>query len=248
VSWTEEKDELGREIMRELYERGLLRTWYRDRRDGWELVSGAWSPFYIQLRPLCSYPPLLRSVGAALGRLVAEEVPEATRVVGIAMAGIPIALSVSLSTGLPCAYTRKIEGVRGVDDLRQTIDSYGEHRLLEGEVEDDDRLIFADDLVTGLDSKLIAIEQVRHQLARDGVHRVETRDVLVLLDREQGARERAKAAGVRLHSLIPFRTSGIEWLKDGLAPVEYTVLSEYLDDPEAFQDEDARARVMAQAP
>jgi len=246
--WSTEKDQLGRDTMLALYERGLMKTWYRDRREGWELVSGRWSPFYLQLRPLCSFPDLLKSVGYALSRVVANEVPDATRLVGIAMAGIPIALAASFASGITCTYTRKLEGVRSVEDLRRVLESYGEHRMLEGEVGPGDRLVFVDDLVTGLDSKLIAIEQVRAQLAWDGVTGCATEDVLVLVDREQGAQTRADELGVRLHSLIPFRSQALEWLRDNLAPVEYDVISDYLSDPDAFQDAADRERVIALAP
>jgi orotate phosphoribosyltransferase len=219
MSWTDEKEALGRRIMRGLYERGLFRTWRRDRPQGWELVSGLWSPFYVQLRPICSFPDLMRDVGAALAQAVQEEVPGATHVVGIAMAGIPIALATSLASGLPCAYTRKLEGVRSMVDIESALATYGEHSLLEGEVSAGDRLVFVDDLVTGMDSKLVAIEQVRHHLTRRHIEGVALEDVLVILDREQGAAERAAEACVRLHSLIPLRSRGIEWLSDDLQPV-----------------------------
>jgi len=248
MSWEREKETLGREVMCELYRCGLVRTWYRHRREGWELISGKWSPFYVQLRPLCSHPDLLARIGRAIGRLTQEEAGHITRLVGIAMAGIPISVATSLACGLPSAYTRKLEGVRTLDDLTSVISSYGEHNMLEGEVRPGDRLGFVDDLVTGLDSKLIAIEQARHHLRGQGLTDVGTDDVIVVLDREQGAAEKAVAAGLRLHRLIPFRTCGIDWLRDALAPIEYEVLCGYLADPEAYQAPDRRAEVTALAP
>ena len=111
-----------------------------------------------------------------------------------------------------------------------------------------ERLGFVDDLVTGLDSKLIAIEQARYHLSSQGLPDVGTEDIVVVLDREQGAGEKAAAAGLRLHRLIPFRTRGIDWLRDALAPAEHEVLSGYLADPEAYQAPDRRAEVIAMAP
>ena len=39
-----------------------------------------------------------------------------------------------------------------------------------------------------------------------------------------------------LLSLIPFKTVGLPLLKDVMHPQEWKVLTQYLDDPKAFQD------------
>src|SRR5947209_7008471 len=95
-----------RELLRSLLNAGLLKTWYRDRQEGWTLVSGLWSPFYVQLRPLASHPELLSSVGRALAKLIRVEIPDASALVGIAMTGIPLAVAASLAGSLRLCYTR----------------------------------------------------------------------------------------------------------------------------------------------
>jgi uridine monophosphate synthetase len=236
VKWIEEKELLGKEIMELLYEKRLIRTWYRDEPRGWTLISGIWSPFYIQLRPLCSFPDLLKKVGTALGKMIRQEIPEITKVVGVAMAGIPIATAITLVEGIPATFTRKLEGVRNLKDLQTVIKQYGEHALLEGELTDKDSLVIVDDLVTKFDSKLIGIEQVKFEVKRRGLKGVKTDAVVVLLDREQGASDIAKQHGIALHSLIPFKSKGIGWLADKMSSIELTIIEDYLENPEKYQN------------
>ncbi|HID19322.1 MAG TPA: hypothetical protein EYP28_00035 [Methanophagales archaeon] len=230
--WKAEKEELGKEITRLLYAKGLIRTWYRDNPDGWTLISGLWSPFYIQLRPLASYPELLRRVGYALGKIIEAECKEVNKVVGVAMTGIPIACT--LQGDIPALWTRKID-VRSLDEFRKNIQSYGEHTLVEGEFENGDRIAVIDDLATKFDSKLIAIEQINYEAQKRGL-KVECKDVIVLLDREQGAADVASQHGISFHSLIPFKSKGVEWLKSSLSGIEYEVIMEYLQDEKRYQD------------
>jgi len=235
LTWTEEKELLGKEIMELLYEKRLIRTWYRDEPRGWTLISGIWSPFYIQLRPLCSFPDLLKKVGTALGKMIRQEIPEITKVVGVAMAGIPIATAIALVEGIPATFTRKLEGVRTLKDLQTVIKQYGEHALLEGELTNGDSLVIVDDLVTKFDSKLIGIEQVKFEVERRGLKDVNVNAVVVLLDREQGASGIAKQHGIVLHSLIPFKSKGINWLADKMSSIELTIIEDYLENPEKYQ-------------
>ena len=230
--WQEEKEELGKEITRLLYEKGLIKTWYRDNPDGWTLISGLWSPFYIQLRPLASYPELLRRVGYALGKIIKEECKAVNKVVGVAMTGIPLACT--LQGDLPALWTRKI-GARSLDEFKKNIRSYGEHTLVEGEFENGDHIAVIDDLATKFDSKLVAIEQIRYETKKRGL-KVECNEVVVLLDREQGAADVARQYGISFHSLIPFKSKGVKWLKSSLSEIEYKVIREYLRDDEKYQD------------
>jgi uridine monophosphate synthetase len=236
LTWTEEKELLGKEIMELLYEKRMIRTWYRDEPKGWTLISGIWSPFYIQLRPLCSFPDLLKKVGSAMGKMIQNEIPGTNRVVGVAMAGIPIATAIALVAETPATFTRKLEGVRTLEDLQVVIKKYGEHALIEGELEDSDSLVIVDDLVTKFDSKLIGIEQVKFEVERRGLKNVNADAVVVLLDREQGASDIAKEHGIILHSLIPFKSKGINWLADKMSSIELAIIKDYLENPQKYQN------------
>ena len=235
MPWKLEKEKLGKEIIHSLYEKRMIKTWYRDKSEGWVLISGIWSPFYIQLRPLSSYPKLLKKIGYAMGKMIKEEVKGVDKVVGVAMAGIPIASAIALSYEIPSAFTRKLEGVRTLEEFRASIGKYGEHTLVEGDFKNGDRIIIVDDLVTKFDSKLIVIEQVKCEVESRGLSNVICRDVAVLIDREQGALKRAKEYGISLYSLIPFETKGLLWLKEKMSSQEYQVITEYLGNPDKYQ-------------
>lgn len=234
-------------IVCELYRLGMIRTWYRDKPEGWTLVSGLWSPLYIQLRGLCSYPTLLGRVGRAIGDVICREVKGVTRLVGVAMAGIPIAVSASLASGLPCAMTRKLEGVRKLEDLDQLSSSYGEHGVIEGELKDGDVLVLVDDLVTRFDSKLVALRQVEWEVQKRSLRDVRCADVAVLFDREQGAREAAEKNCMRLHALVRFKSEGMPELKRLMHPREYEVVDTYLSAPDKFQGTEIRAALAREA-
>lgn len=232
---TDNLDILKQAIMNDLYQNRMLLTASRDKKEGWTLVSGLWSPFYIQLRLLSSFPETLKKVGQAMTVLLKEKAPNVNKVVGVAFAGIPIATTVSIASGLPACHTRKMIGVRTEEDLLKAIQEYGQHSLLEGVVEDGDVLCIVDDLVTGMESKLIARAQILAEIKRREVQDVVCDDVAVVLDRQQGAKRRAKKIGIRLHTLIDFVDEGLPLLQDSMDIEEYSLIVSYLSDPANHQ-------------
>ena len=224
-----------RQIMREIYENRMLLTARRDRPEGWKLLSGVWSPFYIQLRILNTFPATLKKVADAMAIMLKEEAPHVNRLVGVAFAGVPIATALSIVSGIPACHTRKFVGVTTDDELQKALAQYGQHSLLEGEVEDGDVLCLVDDLVTGLDAKLMARTQVISELEKRGTKNVKCDDVAVLIDRQQGASDRAKASGIQLHTLIKLIDEGLLMIKDLMPPEDYTTIAAYLANPSKYQ-------------
>lgn len=248
MSWENRKPELAGELVRRLYAAGVIRTWLRDRPEGWELMSGAWSPFYVNFRDAPADPALFRFLVEAGSELVREEVSDATQLVGIAAAGVPFAAGFAYVLGLPMGYTRKLPNVRRVADLAGgKVESYGSHRLVEGAFRPGDRVALVDDLVTGFDSKEIALRQLELELERRELDDVRTEAVVVFLERGAEARRRAAAAGVRLVSLLALDDRSVEGLRGAASDRELDVIAAYLRDPTPFQDPSRRAELGAEA-
>jgi len=238
------REQLGKEIISGLYQERMILTWFRDKSDGWTLASGLWSPFYVNLRLISSTknPQLYEKSGRAIGMLLDDIgfAPDGKhRVVGVAMAGIPLANAVTLQKGIPSLYTRKLpEDVKTPEKLNEYMAAHGQHALVEGEIESGNRLAIIDDLVTKFDSKILAKSQVEYEITRRMLTEVTVKDFVVLVDREQGGVEKAKSLGLNLYSFIPFASKGLEWLRGDLADIEYKTIVDYLNDPVKYQDKE----------
>lgn len=145
------------------------------------LKSGLKSPIYIDLRQIITYPKLLADIAQAYLPLLSTL--HFSRIAGLPYAAIPIATAISLAGDYPMIYPRK------------EVKTYGTKAEIEGEYHAGETVVVIDDLATTGGSKFEAIEKLT------GVGLV-VRDVVVLVDRQSGAKESLAQAGYAMHAVL----------------------------------------------
>nr|HPL30010.1 orotate phosphoribosyltransferase [Anaerolineae bacterium] len=148
------------------------------------LHSGQHSPIYLDLRVLVSRPDVLWLVARAYSELLAGL--EFQRLAAIPYAALPIGSAVALVSGRPLIYPRR------------EAKEYGTKRQIEGAWSAGETAVVLDDLITTGASKLEAIRPLQEA-------GLTVRDIVVLIDREQGGREAMEAAGYRVHAVLGMR-------------------------------------------
>jgi orotate phosphoribosyltransferase len=150
-----------------------------------KLTSGKISPYYIDLRIVPSFPDAFQKICEFYVDFIEKEIQirNFERIAGIPVAGIPFASLIAYTLKKPFLYIRK--GVR----------LHGRQRRIEGILAPGDRILLIDDLITTGISLRNAAKAIR---AEGGV----VTDAAVLLDREEGGREKLDKSGIKLHALL----------------------------------------------
>lgn len=147
----------------------------------YKLKSGILSPVYIDLRILVSYPKTMKKIAKAYVKIL--EHLDYDRMAAVPYAAMPIVAAISAINERPWIFTRK------------EVKDYGTKKNIEGEYKAGETVVVVDDMTTNGASKL----EVIAPFEKDGLV---VKDVVVLLDREQGAQQNLAAKGYTLHSVL----------------------------------------------
>ena len=163
------------------------------------LASGKKSPYYIDLRQTISSPTTMDWIANSLTRIVLNEIGtgKIDKILGVPTAGVPFATVVSQKLGIPLIY------------YRQARKEHGVRKKVEGVLERNDRVLVIDDLITTGESVIETAEVIRDQ---GGV----VNELVVLLDREQGGRQRLRSSRIEPHALFKISDAMIWLNKVGL--------------------------------
>lgn len=145
------------------------------------LKSGIESPFYVDLRPLASEPKILKNLANYLLDMLPLDNFDV--ICGVPYAALPMATAMSLESYIPLIIKRK------------EAKEYGTKKLIEGIYKKGDNCLLVEDVITSGKSLFETIAEVENE----GLN---VSDIVVVLDREQGGKEKLEAKGYRVHTLF----------------------------------------------
>lgn len=145
------------------------------------LASGRESDYYVDMKRAVTNPLILGEVAEIISKKIDES--SIDRVAGPALGAIPIVTAVSLHTGIPMLMVRKAKK------------DYGTSKLIEGDLNEGDRVVVLEDVTTTGNSLLDAVKVIEGS----GGQVVKA---FVVVEREEGALLAFKDKGIVFEPLV----------------------------------------------
>jgi len=142
------------------------------------LASGKKSDYFVNIKRASTNPQVLREIGKAMAPYVGD-----AKIAGMALGAVPLAVAVALETNRPFVMVRKEPKDHGTKDL------------IEGEVLPGEKFVIVEDVATTGGSTMRVVSALREKGAN-------VAKAVVVVDREEGAREMLMEHGIELISLF----------------------------------------------
>ncbi|MDR2700105.1 MAG: hypothetical protein LBC12_04770 [Nitrososphaerota archaeon] len=161
--------------------------------------SGASSSYYIDMARLLSKPKELCIIAEAAAQKICQitDYNLLTKLASIELKGALITPSIACKINLPCVIVRKEEKAYGVTG-----------RIAGADVERGDKILFVDDVVSEGLSKIEGIKPLQELGA-------EVKHILVIVNREQGGKEKLETTGYIVHALAKISEIFISLQRNG---------------------------------
>ncbi|MEF8914092.1 orotate phosphoribosyltransferase [Natronomonas sp.] len=148
-----------------------------------ELSHGGTSEYYVDKYVFETNPDCLETIAEAFAERLDELGASETKLAGVALGAVPLVAATAVETNSPYVIVRK------------KAKEYGTGNQIEGEFEEGEEVIVLEDIATTGQSAIDAVEALRD--AGAVVDRV-----MVVVDREEGARENLAEHDIELQSLV----------------------------------------------
>ncbi len=170
------------ELIRRIAETAVLRGEFT-------LRSGRKSSYYLDKYRFETQPDILRALGERFARHVDGSID---RLAGPELGGVPLVTATALATGLPTVL------------IRNAKKDYGTAQRFEGVLHRGERVLITEDIATTGGQSIEAARLLRDEVG------VEVAKIVVVIDRQEGAREAVEAAGFAFASLFTKADLGID--------------------------------------
>ena len=147
------------------------------------LASGAKSKYYIDIKKASTDPKVLKLIAEEMAAQLKDMGLKVDRIAGIVLGSIPLATALALETGIPYVMVRKEKK------------DHGTGKLIEGTLNEGDKVLVVEDVITSAGSSVVSIKTLREAGAV-------VEDVFSVIDREAGGTEALKEIGVRFSPLV----------------------------------------------